>query len=358
VSRCSVQLAFLIICLSTTLSAEVYVVNPDGTGDFPTIQAAVDGVVPGDYIELTDGVFRGPGNRDVLGEVFRLRSQNADPASCIIDCEGSAADPHRGFHLFGGGFGFIERITIRNGYVTGEGLDGSGGAILSRSTDFQILGCVMTNCTAEQDGGAVKAIGQTDYMASGLYDGCIFAGNTARRGGAISLGEAAMPYIDNSLLVGNLATESGGAIDAGADGGPDMTGCTISGNHALANGGGLVARFADLTRCVLWGNCADGEGDDAVVGGGVSFRCCVVSEDGVSGDPDYVNVVFVDPLFCDPVPCDDAPTTLGDYTVREDSPCLPENNICGQLIGALGEGCEVVPVRDATWGTIKKLFRH
>jgi hypothetical protein len=95
-----------------------------------------------------------------------------------------------------------------------------------------------------------------------------------------------------------------------------------------------------------------------VLSGDVAFICCVLSEDGIFGDPDYANALFADPLFCDPIPCADAPTTLGDYSVREDSPCLPENNLCGELIGALGEGCEVVPVRESTWGAIKKLFRY
>jgi hypothetical protein len=335
----------------------VYVVNPDGTGDFPTIQAAVDGVGHGDYIELTDGVFRGPGNRDITGDLFWIRSQSGDPGSCIIDCEGTEADPHRGFHLFGV-FGFIENITIRNGYVTGDGLDGSGGAILHRSSDLNVLGCVMIDCTAEH-GGAVSVIGQTDGMDSGRYDGCVFAGNTARHGGAIALSEGARPHIDHSLLTGNLAIESGGAIDAGVDGLPEITHCTISGNRALADGGGLIAYHAYVAQSVLWSNCADGDGGDAMVlSGDVAFICSVLNSDGISGNPDYANAVFADPLFCDPVPCDDAPTTLGDYTVREDSPCLPENNICGQLIGALGQGCDVVPVRDATWGTIKKLFRY
>jgi len=45
--------------------ATVYEVRPDGFGDFPTIQAAIEGAVDGDVIELTNGVFLGEGNRDV-----------------------------------------------------------------------------------------------------------------------------------------------------------------------------------------------------------------------------------------------------------------------------------------------------
>ena len=72
-----------------TASAKTYVVNPDGTGDFPNIQAAVDASVDDDEIELGNGVFIGEGNRNVFIENKRItiRSQSDDPTQCIIDCD-------------------------------------------------------------------------------------------------------------------------------------------------------------------------------------------------------------------------------------------------------------------------------
>ncbi len=46
-------------------ASETWLVTPDGTGDAPTIQAAVDSCEDGDSVELADGGFRGDGNRDV-----------------------------------------------------------------------------------------------------------------------------------------------------------------------------------------------------------------------------------------------------------------------------------------------------
>ena len=57
-------LSVLVCLLSSAAFAATYTVNPSGTGDFPTIQAAIDGVVEGDIIELTDGIFTGDDNRD------------------------------------------------------------------------------------------------------------------------------------------------------------------------------------------------------------------------------------------------------------------------------------------------------
>jgi pectin methylesterase-like acyl-CoA thioesterase len=55
--------------------ASVYVVRPDGSGDFPTIQAAIDAAIDGDTVELADGTFRGDGNRDpdYLGKAITVR---------------------------------------------------------------------------------------------------------------------------------------------------------------------------------------------------------------------------------------------------------------------------------------------
>ena len=39
----------------------------------------------------------------------------------------------------------------------------------------------------------------------------------------------------------------------------------------------------------------------------------------------------LDPLFCN--------TSSGNFTLMDDSPCLPDNNSCGLYIGAWREGC-------------------
>ncbi|MCK4303254.1 MAG: hypothetical protein KAY24_03355 [Candidatus Eisenbacteria sp.] len=89
----------LILALVTTATATTYIVNPEGTGDFPTSQAAIDAVADGDIIELMNGTFIGDGNRDIdyLCKAITVRSQAGDPEACIIDCEGHWYEPHRAF---------------------------------------------------------------------------------------------------------------------------------------------------------------------------------------------------------------------------------------------------------------------
>ena len=85
----------LLLAAAAACHATTYLVNPDGSGDFPTIQAALDAVVTGDVIELGDGLFTGPGNRDLVPGWMNLtiRSQSGDAGACMIDCQGSAGDP-------------------------------------------------------------------------------------------------------------------------------------------------------------------------------------------------------------------------------------------------------------------------
>ena len=122
--RC-VTLLVMILALSTTFArATVYVITPEGTGDFATIQAAIDAAEDGDVIELTNGVFTGDGNREIdfLGRAITLRSQGGDPETCIIDCEGSAEESHHclDFQNEEGEESIVRGITLTNGYAIGE----------------------------------------------------------------------------------------------------------------------------------------------------------------------------------------------------------------------------------------------
>ena len=57
----------------------------------------------------------------------------------------------------------------------------------------------------------------------------------------------------------------------------------------------------------------------------------------------------LDPLFCG--------LDAGDFSVASQSPCLPSNNSCGVLIGALEEGCAPIALRPESWGRIKAAYR-
>lgn len=104
--RLCILAVLLLLLLAPTSSARTWFINAEGTGDAPTIAAAIDSAaLADDVIELADDIYTGPGNRDLPGatKTFILRSASDDPTACIIDLEGSADERHVGFSFSGDG---------------------------------------------------------------------------------------------------------------------------------------------------------------------------------------------------------------------------------------------------------------
>lgn len=202
----------LLACLSVGIlvadvPAETHVVNPQGTGDFPTIQAAIDAAADGDVVELTNGVFLGDGNRDVsfLGKALTVRSRSGDPSVCIIDCDATPADQHRGFVFESNETrsAVLEAVTIRNACHYW------GGGISFHLSSPTITRCVFRhNESPGSEGGGLCILGG----ASALIEDCVFVDNSAQHGGAIS--------------------DCNGLIDR-----TEIVGCTFLFNSAVLGGG-------------------------------------------------------------------------------------------------------------------------
>ena len=89
--------------------------------DQPTIQAGIDKAIDGDSVLVADGVYKGDGNRDINfnGKAIVVISANG-PALTIIDCEGTYAEPHRGFHFNNNEDtnSVVSGFTIVNGFIS------------------------------------------------------------------------------------------------------------------------------------------------------------------------------------------------------------------------------------------------
>lgn len=273
---------------------DTLLVKSDGTGDFATIQAAVDACVDGDIIELEDGTFTGDGNRDVsyLGRAITVRSQSGNPDSCIIDCEGSETEPHRGFDFLNGeGSGSVlERVSIVNGYGhPWGGYPSVGGGIIIDGASPTIRGCKVSECYAYAGGGIA-------LMGSPTIDACTFSNNLSTIGGGVAVGTDATPILTDCTFEGNTAdtwggglscisalatlmdcsfknnhAASGGAINARVEGTEIVsTNCTFEGNTASSTGGGVAAiesSSAIVTGCTFGGNSASTGGAISCTGG-------------------------------------------------------------------------------------------
>lgn len=82
------SVAFIGLFLVLGARATTYSVHPNGSGNFPDIQSAIDGALDGDTIVLGNGTFIGPGNRgiDFRGKAITVRSQHG-PEYCKIHCQ-------------------------------------------------------------------------------------------------------------------------------------------------------------------------------------------------------------------------------------------------------------------------------
>lgn len=336
-----------LLCIACTVGAAVaaatsYVIAPDGSGDWPTIQAGVDGASRGDTLFLADGIFTGDGNRDIdpLGKELAFLSLGGDPQNCIIDCAGSEADPHRGF-AFGAGEDstVIAGLTVRNGYANGDCCeDLTGGAIRCMYSSSPVISnCIFQSNHAVTDGGAILC---SSYSCPQIRD-CLFIGNQAAVGGAINCGGFANAIVSRCTFISNAASSApscGGAIYVKLFAAPVFENCTLFDNAAMT-GCGIYCLFS---AAPVFNNTiiSYGENGAAVYTEDSTplFNCCDIYgneggdwTDGIAEQLGTNGNFSADPIFCDPA--------NGVLTLHVDSPCLPgAAPECG-LIGAWPIGC-------------------
>jgi predicted outer membrane repeat protein len=280
-----------------------------------------------------------------------------------------------------------------------------GGAVFASESSLVFVRCGFANNEGADDGGAV--FGENVHVT--LLE-CRFDGNYASRGGAVSIhGPGAVNLVSCEFLE-NYSGYGGGAVRASnctvavtdsrfvengvgdADGGAMfLVGCDtvverslFIRNRAVGVGGGGAVSAVGLGTlrvgyCTLVGNYGDSAASSIEASGTVAcifenlivafgigdgppfscanatIRCCDVfgnhsDEHGMDwfNCEEWVGVngnFSADPLFCNP--------SADDFALAGNSPCLPDAGC--DVVGALGQGCEVTPVEVSSWGGIKGL---
>jgi predicted outer membrane repeat protein len=317
-----VVLVFLLWMGCATVEGRTIYVDDDEPADFNNIKAAINDSNDGDTIIVRDGTYTGGGNRDIdfLGKPITVRSENG-PENCIIDCQGTETEPHRGFYFNNGedSNSVVDGFTIINGYassVSPEQLEWSGGGILCRhGSGPTIRNCIITgNTTLNGTGGGIRASGGliTNCMIKGNYahgmqeygpggggiscggqatvSNCTISGNTATTSGGGIRCTYGNPKVINCVIVGNSAVHGGG-IDCHWGGDAMISNCTISSNLAYSSGGGIKSLDSSpiLANCILWG-------DSSPFGPEISNYCLYgsfvinISYSNVQGGQEQTNV--------------------------------------------------------------------
>jgi len=316
-------------------------------GDYASIAEALAASADGDSVLVDCGVYF-EHNLNPHADIV-LRGTGASPDCVVID----AQQLGRGVVTMDHGVS-IENLTVRNGVA------GSRGGGIESTHNLVLRDVVVEGCHAYSYGGGVFGIGLS-------FDGLELRNNDANYGGGIYLQEFSGTS-RGLLATGNEALDGSAFYVQYCDWTLEarLEELTLVGNRSTAGGGALTMAPMDgewpnwlvIRRAIFAGNegyalsCPDDWGDfyqytdpgDEIFDAFVSSSCFWNNSLGdFGGDIDdltgsYGNL-FVDPLFCTP--------ELGNYALREDSPCLPDGNLCRVTMGAVAEPCVLTDVESS-----------
>ncbi len=304
-------------------------------GEAATLLEAISGSQSGDTILVASGVYTGSGNRNLTLQAKDLVVIGTEGSEAtILDCEGLG----RAFLINQGesSDALIQGFTVTGG-IGGAGGLAAGGALRVDGATPTLRDLVITNCSSTTWGGGLHV-----YDAPGIsIEQLVLMDNVAAgNGGGLSLWNSTVT-IDGLLAAGNTAVDLGGGlffvdVDASLSGmtlaynsapiGGGMAGdwgsysVTVS-NSIIAfssSGGGVFIPIEEIEFEI---SCSDVYGNE-----GGNYWGAIEDQTGLNGN------ISENPLFCDP--------EQGLYTLAADSPCLPENNACGVLMGFYGQGCD------------------
>lgn len=383
-----VRILVISLCLGCvfagTAAARTWRVELGGSGDAPTVQAAIDSAGAGDLILVGPGRYtwtnQGSGNEYALIRFMRgkndfvLRGEGGASVT-ILDAQ------YQGRVMYFQGYNTVtvEGFTLTNGVAPAFG-NYAGGGVAAHLAPPVMRDCVITNNSAQSGGGvwcggwstmrfencefswnSANVGGGIRFINSGttcVISGCVFKYNTATgEGGAVAVYSAAVDS-DNSVFAFNTAGTRGGAFDVQSAHASTVSGCTFADNTGPTAGGLYLIQTPDWTisSCIISWNGL-GAGLSLGTGGGVQLSCTdIYGNDGGDGLPsgvvDLGGNFSLNPEFC-------GIRGSFNYYLQGDSPCVagnhPAGTSCG-LIGARPLACGMVPVQKRTWGHIKTLY--
>ncbi|MCP4708028.1 MAG: hypothetical protein GY869_05350, partial [Planctomycetes bacterium] len=290
---------------TTTGPGDIYVPT-----DYTTIQEAILSSWDSGVVRVVDGTYTGPGNRDIdfLKRSITVLSENG-PRHCVIDCQGSESEPHRGFVFHRGEkyHSILSGFTIRNGYSKNQ----EGGGVLCFESDPTINNCYFINNITDGYGGGISCSDSRSkiqgcffannqaLVGGGIYgdyidiDNCTFTQNKADYGGGLALFlnthtvqnsifkqnqavqfggaifcESSAPTIKKCFISENKSSNKGGGIYGWLNSSPRMENCIISANNTLDKGGGMRFTFGGspiINKCTVVSNTA-------ALGGGINCQ--------------------------------------------------------------------------------------
>jgi len=249
--------------------------------EYNTIQEAIKRSWNGGTVWIADGTYKGQGNRDIdfLGRAITVRSEKG-PENCIVDCQASKSDPHRGFYFRKGEEpnSIIAGLTITNAYAD------EGGGIYCEGSSPTLIDCMFKENSAQNWGGAIYNLNSNPTLIdcsfttnSANWGGaitcrycepgptlvnCTLSNNSAKFGGAM-YNDHSNPTVADSNFTSNSARYGGGIYNFAAAPNPSfrhpkLINCSFSNNPASSYGGGICnfESSPTVTGCEFSSNSA------------------------------------------------------------------------------------------------------
>lgn len=316
-----------------------YLVRADGSGDFPTIQEAIDGAAAGDTIEVGPG--RYPVHLWIESKSIVIRSSSGPEATVLTGESRRDGGPVVHFFYVQGDGGALEGFSVEDGET---GVQCTSASPLIRNNVIRrnqsALGAGI--CCLFESHARIVSNRIVDNRAS--YHCCF-----PSRGGGIYSDDTSFVVIRGNLVAGNKCAGEciGGGISCFTG---EIEGNTIVGNSADGPAGGVELPYLGVTffrNIVAWNRSSE-FGDGVVVFRSADLFCNDIwgngSEDYWGIEPGHGDF-SADPRFCaypGPVWTPSQSLDSADFALRAESPCIPGNHPLGVecgLVGAYPEGC-------------------